>query len=98
MKKKDKYKKEQTEIVNKIIEILEFKNNYIVLHKLENNVDKQNKILALSPDIKKYFNCYNIGGIKQPEKIKKPWISIIRQILKTQYDFISSDYTIYNDV
>lgn len=95
MKKSEKYKKEQEEIVNKIIDILEITDGYIIKYELDNDEEKHKKIIELVPDIKKYFTYNNIGGLKQPEKLKKPWISIIRQVLKMKYNFVSTDFTIH---
>lgn len=92
MKKSEKYKKEQEEIIQKLLDIVEIKDNYIIRYELDNDEDKHKKINELAPDIKKYFACNNINGIKQPQNIKKPWLSIVRQVLKTKYNFISTDY------
>ena len=51
------YKKEQDEIINKIIDILVLdNNNSIILYELDNDKIKQDKILELIPDIRKYFS------------------------------------------
>ena len=45
------YKKEQDELVDKIINILELDNeNSIILYNLDNDKQKQEKILGLIPD------------------------------------------------
>jgi len=96
--KSELYKKEQQEIMNKIIEILNLdENNSITLYELDNNKKKHDEILKLTPDIRKYFTFTCIKGVQNPEKVKRPWLSIIRHISKLQYNMISSDYTIKND-
>ena len=51
------YKKEQDELVDKIINILELDNeNSIILYNLDNDKIKQNKILELIPEIRKYYS------------------------------------------
>lgn len=92
MKKSEKYKKEQEEIIKNLLNIVEIKDNYIIRYELDNDEEKHKKINELVPDIKKYFACNNISGIKQPHKVKQPWLSIIRQVLKTKYTVISTDY------
>jgi hypothetical protein len=65
-KKKDKYQKEQEEIVKRLNDILELddKNNKFVLEELKQDLDKQNKILGLEEDVKRYFTCSNWGYFK----------------------------------
>lgn len=93
--KSELYKKEQNEIVDKIINILQLDDrNSIVLYKLENDKDKVKKIMDLIPTIRKYFSFNNIKAVGEPKKIKRPWLSIIRQITKLKYDMVSCDYRI----
>ena len=87
------YKKQQDEITDKIINILELDaNNSIVLYYLDDDIDKQNKILELIPDIKKYFSWSRCVGIREPENTKRVYVSIIRQFTKFKYKMFSSDY------
>jgi hypothetical protein len=77
------YEKEQDDIINKIITILNLDNeNSIVLYNLDNDINKQNKILELIPNIRKYFSFTNSVGASEPDKAKRPYISIIRQFTK----------------
>ena len=87
------YKTQQDEIITKIIQILNLDgNNSIILYELDNDMDKQTKILNLIPDIRKYFNFGSIKGVADPSSTKRPYVSIIRQILKKKYKIISTDY------
>ncbi len=104
------YKKEQDELVDKIINILELDNeNSIILFNLDNNKIKQDKILELIPEIrKKYYSFSTIIGASEPinsfgvlpslmaslcnttksfepTKAKRPYLSIIRQLIKSKY-------------
>ena len=89
------YKKEQDEIIDKIIKILELDNeNSIILYNLDNDINKQNKILELIPDIRKYYSFSAIIGAFEPTKAKRPYLSIIRQITKRTYKLHSCDYRI----
>ncbi len=64
--KKDLYKKEQEEILNKINNILGINkdNNTIYLYDIENDINKKEQILALSDDIQKYFKAGDWGFFK----------------------------------
>ena len=80
------YKKEQYELVNKIINILELdNNNSIILYNLDNDKNKQYKILELIPEIRKYYSFSTIIGASEPTKAKRPYLSIIRQLTKSKY-------------
>ena len=55
--KSDLYKKEQEEVIEKIIKILDLGNNSVIhLCDLDNYLDKQNKIMKLIPEIRKWFH------------------------------------------
>jgi hypothetical protein len=89
------YKQEQEEIINKIINILELDNdNSIILYNLDNDHNKQNKILELIPEIRKYYSFSTIIGASEPDKAKRPYLSIIKQITKSKYKINSYDYRI----
>ena len=44
------------------------------------------------PKIRTYFTFSDIKGASEPEGVKRPWLSIIRQITKNQYKMVSSDH------
>ena len=89
------YKKEQNELVDKIINILELHNeNSIILYNLDNNKIKQDKILELIPEIRKYYSFSTIISVLEPTKAKRHYLSIIRQLTKSKYKINSSDYRI----
>jgi hypothetical protein len=81
--------------INKIIDILVLDdNNSIILYELDNDKIKQDKILELIPDIRKYFSFTSVIGASEPDKAKRPYLSIIRQITKSKYNMLSCDYRI----
>ena len=89
------YKSEQEQLLNQIINILELdNNNSIILYNLDNNKNKQNKILELIPEIRKYYSFSTIIGASQPLNSKRPYLSIIRQLTKSKYKLKSYDYRI----
>ena len=55
----DKFTNERNEVLQQILNILEIteKNKMFSLKELDENNDKQNNIIALEVDIKKYFLC-----------------------------------------
>lgn len=91
--KSELYKKEQDEIIDKIITILdlEHKTTY-TLYELDNNKEIQNQIMGLIPEIRKWFSFNGIKAVGEPSKIKRPWLSIIKHLLKTRYNMVSLDY------
>ena len=96
--KSELYKKEQLEICDKLITILQLDNmNCTTLWELDNNKDKQKQILELIPDIRKYFSASVIIGVADPEKAKRPWLSIIRNITKIKYEMVYGDYVLKKD-
>ena len=87
------YKKEQGEICDKIISILNLDGDKsITLYELDNDKVKQQLILDLIPDIRKYFTISNMVGIADTANMKRPWFSIIRSITKLKYKMLHSDY------
>jgi len=83
--KSELYKKEQEQLADKIIEILDLNDeNSITLYELDNDKEKQEKITDLSPDIRKYFTYTCIMGVKEP--VKRPWLSIIKHVTKVKYN------------
>ena len=96
IKLSEKCQKEREEIYNKIITILELKeDNTFLLYELDDNIEKQNKILELKEEIQKYFACSTISSFKPNFECKRPYLNIIRSILRKQnYNFIGNDYTI----
>lgn len=90
--KSELYKNEQIKLSNKIIEILELdENNQVILYYLDNNEEKQNKIMSLIPKLRKYFSFSSINGLERTETTNRPWLSIIRQITKLTHTMIYKD-------
>ena len=81
--KSELYKKEQEEIVDKIITILDLENkNIINLCDLDSDINKQKQIMELIPEIRKYYSFNGIKAVGEPNKIKRPWLSIIKHLTK----------------
>jgi len=91
--KSELYKTEQDELVNKIIKILDLDNkNIYTLYELDNNIEIQQKIMELIPEIRKWYAFNGIKAVGDPEKIKRPWLSIIKHLLKSKYKIESKDF------
>ena len=96
-----KYTVERENIINKLLEILEIKNNesqqVVFLHTLDDNVDKQKAILDLIPDVKQYFICGHWTCFCK-DNVKRVWLSIIKYIMKDMnYNMIPCRTTIKKD-
>jgi hypothetical protein len=96
IKLSEKFQNEREEICNKIITILELtEDNTFLLCELDEDIEKQNKLLELKEEIQKYFACSTISSFKPNFECKRPYLNIIRSILRKQnYTFIGNDYTI----
>ena len=91
--KSELYKKEQEEIVDKIITILDLKNkNTYTLYELDKNEKIQKQIMDLIPEIRKWFSFNNMKSVGEPSKIKRPYLSIIKHLIKSKYNMESLDY------
>lgn len=85
IKLSEKFQTEREEVCNKIITILDLKeDNAFLLCELDEDVEKQNKILALKEEIQKYFACSTISSFKPNFECKRPYLNIIRSILRKQ--------------
>lgn len=93
MRRKDEiFRNEQLSLSKKIIEILELdENNQMILYLLDNDENKKKQIMDLIPDIRKYFSFHNIVGANLPDKIKRPYMSIIRHVTKLTHKLIRND-------
>jgi len=94
IKLSEKFINEREEICNKIIFILNLDDNgCILLSELDLDIDKQNKIIELKDNIKNYFAVSTISSFKPNFQCKRPYLNIIRSILRQQgYIFEGKDY------
>ena len=91
--KSELYKKEQEDIVDKIVKILDLENKTeYTLYELDKNEEIQKQIMELIPEIRKYYAFNNMKAVGEPNKIKRPWLSIIKHLIKKKYNIISLDY------
>jgi hypothetical protein len=85
--KSELYAKEQEEIAKKIVTILDLSHKSVyTLYELDNNTIIQETIMALIPEIRKYYSFNGIKAVGEPEQLKRPWLSIIKHLLKSTYN------------
>ena len=97
----EKYKIEREDICKRIINILQLDaNNSFLLSHLDEDAEKQTAILNMKEEIQKCFACSEISSFKPNFECKRPYLNIVRGILRKQgYTFISTDLDIkINDV
>ena len=94
IKLSEKYNNEREEVCSKIINIVDLDvNKSFLLCDLDNDIEKQQKILDLKEEIQQYFACSTISSFKPNFDCKRPYLNIIRGILKKQnYTIESGDY------
>jgi hypothetical protein len=93
--KTELYAEEQKQIREELINILKLnQTKYIILHELDEDKELQEQIIGLIPRIQTYFSMSTTTAISYPEKIKRPYLSITRHLLKDQYNILITDYTI----
>lgn len=91
------FHQEQLDIVIRLSNLLDLQNNSVhILYDLDNNDELKDNIMNLSTDIRKYYNCNNLKAVAEPQRIKRPWLSIIKNILKPYYDICVEDYHFTN--
>lgn len=100
--KKEQYKEERLDILNKINNILGItdNNNIIYFYDLDNSIDKQQQIDNLAIDIKKYFKCGTWSYFTK--KGNRQYLSLIRSLYKdmnytvqrSQMNYIRNEKTI----
>jgi hypothetical protein len=101
VKLSEKYKTEREEICKKLLDILKLDDNQcFILCELDENKETQTAILNMKDDIQKCFACSEISSFKPNFECKRPYLNIVRGILRKQgYTFISTDIDIkINDV
>jgi len=81
VKRSIKFQKEQQEIYNKLMSILNYNGDYtFTLFDMDNNKDLQQQVMDLKPDVVKYFSVKTLKWM-QPECVR-PYMGIIRHVLR----------------
>jgi hypothetical protein len=91
--KSELYKKEQDDMIDKIISILDLENkNTYTLYELDKNEEIQKQIMELIPEIRKWFAFNNMKAVGEPDKRKRPWLSIIKHLIKSKYTIENKEH------
>ena len=91
-RKEELYAKEQREIAERIIAILELDERHSVwLGDLDTDQRRQNLILSQLQDIRRFFAFDNIQGASDPRGMKRPWLSIAKGVTSPFYDWYRTE-------
>jgi len=90
IKKDIKYSEEQSRLLDRVLNILHELSNEVqdrtnitfLLCDLDENIQIQNSILDLGPEIRRIYSSSGCAGITHAATCKRPYLSIIRFILK----------------
>lgn len=79
-----KYIDEKKKVLQKLFHILKIndQNKNVFINDLDEDLNIQEDINHLSKDAKKYFNSGNWAYFKKKDQIKRPYLSLIKSILK----------------
>jgi hypothetical protein len=96
IKKSEKYTNEREDIINRALEILQLdEDKSFILYEFDKDIEKQNRIIELVIDIKRYFASSYWNGINDKNTVR-PYLTIIRNLFKNQgFLFINKSF-IYN--
>ena len=90
----DKYKNEREEICKKLIAILKLDdNNSFILCELDEDTEKQTAILNMKEEIQKCFAVSSISTFKPDRQCKRPYLNLVRGILRQQGYIFECDTT-----
>jgi hypothetical protein len=95
IKKSEKYRNEREDIINRALEILQLdedkSDKSFILYEIDKDTEKQNRIIELAIDIKRYFASSYWNG-----NTVRPYLTIIRNLFKNQgFLFINKSF-LYN--
>ena len=82
------YQQEQQNILDRLENILDFTEDrkVVSLYDLDNDDDKQRRILDLLPEVRKYFALSKSNVVNYPDTYQRPYSSIIRILLRQRYE------------
>ena len=98
-KRSDQYQEERESICRTLLELLELdEQRSFLLCDLDADIPKQQRIMDLKEEIQKVFACSTISTFKPNFECKRPYLNLIRSILRKQnYTFLGNDYTKKNE-
>ena len=91
VKLSEQYQSEREDICDRLIQILDLdEERSFLLCELDANTEKQTQILDMKEEIRRYFACSTISSFKPNFECKRPYLNIVRGILRQQHYIISS--------
>ena len=90
----EKYKNEREEICKKLIDLLKLDANHsFLLSDLDADTEKQTAILNMKDEIQKCFAVSSISTFKPDRDCKRPYLNLVRGILRQQGYIFDCDTT-----
>lgn len=84
------YADEQLLLKSQIVDVIGFDQNMsFTLSEIDTNTNKQNAIMQMLPELKKYFSLTKFTNIHTPNNAVRPWLSIIKNVLKDDYEIFN---------
>jgi hypothetical protein len=92
----EKYKNEREEICKKLIDLLKLDANHsFLLSDLDADTEKQTAILNMKDEIQKCFAVSSISTFKPDRDCKRPYLNLVRGILRQQGYFFENSNILY---
>lgn len=84
------YAAEQLRLKSQIVDVIGFDQNmsFTLLH-LDTSTNRQNAVMQMLPELKKYFSLSKFTNIHTPNNAVRPWLSIIKNILKDDHEIFN---------
>lgn len=80
------------EIINQLFDIIGVVNRTFVLHDLDTDFDKQEKLYQFYQNIRRDIDDEYIKYVYGNKRVQRPYISFIKALTEKTYDMVSQDY------
>lgn len=97
-KKHDLYAKEQECIRDQVEEIIGLQGviQTLLLRDMDANIELHTSVMKLLPSIRDYFALSQKKSVSYPQHCLRPWLSIVKHLLKPRYDITSKIVKVQN--
>lgn len=83
----------QDEIIERLKDIVCKNEESFTLYDVDNNIEIQNNIMALVPEIRQHFFVHNFRAVQNSgENMKRPYMSIVKHLLSSKYKIFTEDF------
>lgn len=97
-KKQELYEAEQNALIYRLLEVLDLDNeSSFLLSTFDLSEEKQKQIMDLYPDVRKFFSLTNVQAIANPDSAQRPWLSLIKNVLKQKYKVLGVAYRLKHE-